>query len=72
MMLNHWEFIHFKWIWKIRRKAIKESKKFISYAISIDEYWNNIVIPKLFDLDDKWKIVVAKLKEAKESKLKIN
>ena len=57
---------------RLEERQLKKAKKFIFYAISIDEYWNNIVIPELFDLDDKWKIVIAKLKEAKESKLKIN
>ena len=57
---------------RLEERQLKKARNFISYAISVDEYWNNIVIPELFDLDNKWKIVVAKLKEAKESKLKIN
>lgn len=57
---------------RLEQRQLNKAKKFISYVISVDEYWNNIVIPELFDLDDKWKIIVTKLKEAKESKLRIN
>ena len=53
---------------RLEERQLKKAKKFISYVISVDEYWNNIVIPELFDLDDKWKIVVAKLQKAKNLK----